>query len=237
MAFSKETSYVKRVRRHSYIKPFAALLTAVMLLGLAGCDKSENPVSVPKSSSGDSQNISSDRPIEDFKPVPVPEGGWTVESLAKTIRINGEPLPEPFTVDNLGEKYTVELTSNGKGGNLRFEKRDIAVIVFSKEDESNDYRNREITHLLLNDPVAADIITVNGVGIGSSSDDVRKNLGKYFVPPLTESNDSSGFSGFYYSNNTWDDSAWDDGWGDNTWILEISFDSSNKVDLMNFNFE
>ena len=225
MAFSKETSYVKRVRRHSYIKPFAALLTAVMLLGLAGCDKSENPVSVPKSSSGDSQNISSDRPIEDFKPVPVPEGGWTVESLAKTIRINGEPLPEPFTVDNLGEGYSTYLTSDGAAGYLRYENKDIAMFVYKKDENGKPY-NGEIAHLQLYNSESADIITINGVGIGSSSDEVKKYLGDYVIP-----NGESELNGYYFANNEWDDNWWDNGW-----ILYVLFDA-DKVELMRFDFQ
>lgn len=207
-----------------FTKPVSVLLAAFLLCGTTACNGNNNSGSITDSSS------------EVFDPVPVPEDGWTVESLSKTIRINGKALPEPFTVENLVKEYNVKLSSTGNVGNLRFGNKDIAVVILSK-DEEGDYQERTITHMLLNDPAVADIITVNGVGIGSSSDEIKNNLGEYFVPQLTESNDSLGFSGFYYSNNTWDDSAWDDGWGDNTWILDVSFDSSNKVKLMNFNFE
>lgn len=206
-----------------FTKPVSVLLAAFLLCGMTGCNMN-NPDLITDSSN------------KVFDPVPVPEGGWTVETLSKTIRINGKALPEPFTVQNLGKEYSVKLSSTGNVGNLRFRNKDIAVVIFSK-DEEGDYQERTITHMLLNDPTVADIITVNGVGIGSSSYDIKNNLGEYFVPPLTESNDHSGFSGLYYNNNAWDDSAWDDGWGDNTWILNVSFDSSNKVKLMNFNFE
>ena len=93
--------YVKRNRKHCYIKPFAMLLAAVLMCGVTGCSKNEG-VSDSESSSGDSQNISADNSIEDFEPVPVAEGGWTVESPAKTIRINGLVLPEPLTDENSG---------------------------------------------------------------------------------------------------------------------------------------
>ena len=202
-------------------KLIAVLLTAFLAFGITGCDTKED----------------SNSAVDSFEPVNVPEGGWTVESLAKTIRINGTVIPEQFTVENLGEKYDVELTSNGRGGSLRFEGKDIAVVAFSEEDEENDYRKRRITHLLLNDPSIADIISVNGIKIGLSSDEVKKNLGDYFVPQTSSGDSDKGFNGYYYSHNEFDENSWDPVWGNNDWILEVSFDGSDKVNLINFNLE
>lgn len=47
-----------------------------------------------------------------YETVPVPEGGWTVEELAKTIRINGKPVEIPFTVESLGEDYQLDDNSS-----------------------------------------------------------------------------------------------------------------------------
>ena len=161
MTFVRKTSYVKRSRKHRYIKPFALLLAAVMLLGLSGCSKNET-----------SQ--------EDFEPVPVPEGGWTVERLSKTIRINGEPLPEPFTVDNLGEKYSFEPSSISDSGTLKFEKKDIAVIVFDDESENPDDLQKDIIKFAFNTSGNMDVkeIYVNGITLGSSAVEAIKAFGE-----------------------------------------------------------
>ncbi len=194
-----------------FVKLIFTLLTALLMCGITGCSSKENPSSI----------------VDNFDPVPVPEGGWTVESLSKTIRINGKALPEPFTVENLGKQYSVKLSPNGEAGYLRFENKDIAMVVFSKEDQGDNYRSREITHLVLNNPVAADIITINGVGITASSDNVRRCLGDYIVPSENESK----LCGYYFSNNEWDDNWWN-----NAWILMVVFDDSNRVKLMRFDF-
>ena len=41
-------------------------------------------------------------------PVPVPEGGWTDETLKDVIYINGKNLDLPCTVDDLGDGFEIE---------------------------------------------------------------------------------------------------------------------------------
>lgn len=178
MAFVEETSvnraaYVKRSRKHRYIKPFALLLAAVLLCGLTGCSK--NGTSSPGSSLGDSQNISSDSSIENFEPVPVPDGGWTAESLAKTIRINGMVLPNPVTVENLGKGYDVDETHT-----LIYNRLQIAVIVFDNESANLDNCKKNIRAFALNTNAKMDVkaFYVNGITLGSSAVEAIKAFGE-----------------------------------------------------------
>ena len=195
-------------------KLFVVLLAAVLLCGLTGCDSNISVL--------DGSSIV-------FEPVPVPEDGWTAESLAKTIRINGKELPEPFTAKNLGSGYKIGATStNGGGGYLRYKNRDIAFVAFSDDAEGNK-NGREIKHMALNDPSAAGMITFNGIGLGSSIDEVKNNLGD-FIDPFSEN------VGFYYSNNIWDETLPEKNEYDTTWILSVDFDSSGKVEFIWFNF-
>lgn len=93
MAVVKETSYVKRVRNHGSIKPVALLLAAVMLLGLAGCDKSEDPGSVPESPA-----VVSDS-----------ETGFDIELVRKKIVIKGQTIEIPIKLKDLPNGWSYKL--------------------------------------------------------------------------------------------------------------------------------
>ena len=83
--------------KYWFTKLISVLTAAVLLCGITGCANSEDLGSVTEDSS------------DVFEPLPVPVGGWTVESLSKTIRINGRELPEPFTCEGLGEGYNIKI--------------------------------------------------------------------------------------------------------------------------------
>lgn len=96
MAFMGKTSYVKRVRKHRYIKPVAALLAAVMVCGMAGCDKSENPDS--ESSSNISQSISDEVSSNNLNE----QNGQSSNLALKTeIKVDGHIITIPCMVSNL----------------------------------------------------------------------------------------------------------------------------------------
>lgn len=46
-----------------------------------------------------------------FQTAPVPDGGWTFETLSETIRINGKSITLPFCIDQLGEDYVFDEAS------------------------------------------------------------------------------------------------------------------------------
>ena len=90
------------------MKKLISILSAmVVLLSMTACgkngDESKNTTTTTTTSITTTQ---SENEQPEIKPLPVPEGGWTSEELAKTIRINGELISIPFTIDSLGEGYT-----------------------------------------------------------------------------------------------------------------------------------
>lgn len=173
-AFVNKAAYVKRSRKHRYIKPFALLLAAVLLCGLTGCNK--NGTSSSESSLGDSQNISADNSIEDFEPVPVPDGGWTAESLAKTIRINGKELPQPFTCESLGDGY--EIKSENIGVFLYYNGKYISQVRFKDRSDEVD-NSKELDMICIAKEQCEDnSVTINGVRIGSTRAEAERFLGK-----------------------------------------------------------
>lgn len=204
----------KPVRKYRYIKPFAVLLAAVLLCGVSGCSKNEGEISKQESSLGDSQNISSDNSIEDFEPVPVPEGGWKVESLAKTIRINGEPLPEPFTVDNLGEGYEVKI-DNGYLFLYYNDKWVCQVRYIDKSGEADNAKELDSIGIFAELCEDNDFITFNGIHIGSTLSDVESALGR----PTVEFETTDIF--------LWDFS--EAGYDDENYFFVIWIDKSNET--------
>lgn len=89
------------------------LIIGVLLLSLTftGCQRGV-VTSDSNINSLVSQSVSETSNEEPYKTVAVPEGGWTVEELAKTIRINGKPVEIPFTVESLGEDYQLDDNSS-----------------------------------------------------------------------------------------------------------------------------
>ena len=220
----------KPVRKYRYIKPFAVLLAAVLLCGMSGCSKNEGEISKQESSSGDSQNISSDNSIEDFEPVPVPEGGWKVESLAKTIRINGEPLPKPLTGENLGDGYKLEQYNSY---NFIFINNTPVVLVRFKDGTLNPDNSKEIDMLSSSDDYSIDGnradcgVSVNGIHVGSVYSEAQSALGK----PTVERDLTDFIVWDFYIGNDEDDN------NDNR-FLSLNFDrSDNKVSLITFYFK
>lgn len=193
MAFVEETSvnraaYVKRSRKHRYIKPFALLLSAVLLCGMVGCSKSGT--SSPGSSFGDSRNISADNSIEDFKPVSVPEGGWTAESVIKTICIDGKLLEYPFTIGRLGNDFTInenntQIFESGAASTILY-KDDIPILTIEFQNITNyNQINSAKPHGFssyykdsssIEDDISK-VVSINGVRLGASKSEIELVFG------------------------------------------------------------
>ena len=194
-------------------KLLSLILCGAMLLTLTACDSKGN---------------SSDNSIvQNFDPVPVPEGGWTLEELVKTICIDGKPIPDPFKVDALGKKYS--LGKDGETNSGAFLKRnnmEIAVILFT-DSSNSDGRKKEIKNLLTlekyNEEKFTNAITINGVGLGSSSADFRTNLGEFVI--IDQSIYDSGYTAEYYED------------GRDMPILHVSFDDYDRAHLLSFYFK
>ena len=77
-------------------KLISLALVSTMLLTFTACDNKENP------------DISNNFSLEIFEPIPVPEGGWTIETAAGVFCIDGKPIPYPLTVESLGKEYSIK---------------------------------------------------------------------------------------------------------------------------------
>ena len=157
----------------------ALLMAAVMMMGGTACTL--NKKGVPPA------DAKADFSAPD--PVPVPEEGWTDETLGDVIYLNGKKLQLPCYVEDLGEGFEVEpdeehekkLEDIGHATFfLDYYGYNVGVIGLKGAD-------RKVIRLDLTcyddyDKLVKEYpklpFSVNGVTIGSSFEDMKTNLGK-----------------------------------------------------------
>ena len=157
-------------------------ITCVLLVAMAGCSSTTN-------NSNDSMLSSESTQFEvnsHYEIIDVPEDGWTIEELAKAIRLNGKSIEMPFILDNLGDAFdidetTITFSSDSKkaSGNLTYNKEIVGA--FSVEVDNIDELGQGKILILAFKPFKVDyssLVYINGVTIGSGYDDVLEYLGK-----------------------------------------------------------
>ncbi|MCH5206102.1 MAG: hypothetical protein J1F09_04055 [Oscillospiraceae bacterium] len=188
-------------------KLLSLILCGAMLLTLTACDSKGN---------------SSDNSIvQPFDPVPVPEGGWTMEALAKTICFNGTPIQIPLTVESLGKEY--QLKYDSKVAFINQKKDKVALIVFDKDTAETKDELKPISaigvHNVSDELKYNNALSVNGIRLGSTRDEARRAFGE---PPY----DESGRIWAYFEDGKTED---DD-------FMTLWFDDNDKVSWISFRF-
>ena len=188
-------------------KLLSLILCGAMLLTLTACDSKGN---------------SSDNSIvQNFDPVPVPEGGWTMEALAKTICFNGTPIQIPLTVESLGKEY--QLKYDSKVAFINQKKDKVALIVFDKDTVETKDELKPISAIGV-DNVSDELkynnaLSVNGIRLGSTKDEARRAFGE---PPYDE------------SGRVW--AYFEDGKTEDDNFMTLWFDDNDKVSWISFRF-
>lgn len=151
-------------------KFFSVLLFTTMLMCSAtGCG-ADNKSSVD-SKVEQSQSI-------EYETIEPPESGWTVESIASTIRLCGKPIELPFTVGSLGEEF--ELKNNT--GIVTYTGHESFLTSFVKTEKSDDLYSKTVRKIssceYYSDDDFQNSFIINGVGIGSNKESVISALGQ-----------------------------------------------------------
>lgn len=154
-------------------KIFGVLLCTTMLIcSAAGCkadEKSSNDSTVEQSQS-----------IE-YEIIEPPESGWTVETVASTIRLCGKPIELPFTVDSLGEGFKF-IDNTGNSGCVSYNGHESFLTAFVKTEKSDDPYKKTVRKIsnceYYSDDDFQNSFTINGVGIGSNKELVIAALGQ-----------------------------------------------------------
>ncbi len=125
--------------------------------------------------------------------MPIPVEGWTFEQakeVAKTFYLNGKPIEDPFTIESLGDKYSINeedsqiLDSGACGVKLCYNDIELDCISINYTDIQNfeQLQTKEPSAISVNifddDPHAySDIIVFNGIRLGASIDEVESVFG------------------------------------------------------------
>ena len=154
MTFVRKTSYVKRSRKHRYIKPFALLLAAVLLCGTAGCRKDEGQISELGSSSGDSQSFSVDNSTSDDTSSEQDNDSdeFDFDEAVKNITLFGHKISLPCAWSDFGEDFSyAELfpVDNDLFCRLYYKGKQIGNVVFGDCNEySEDIESKQVVSVI-----------------------------------------------------------------------------------------
>lgn len=145
--------------------------------------------------------------------VPIPENGWTDEALLDTVRINGEKMNFPFTLNDLGDAFTtvnddyLRIRDGTGASSFAYYQQKIGYIHTYSTSDLDNIANDEIRQFIIKvddgEPIKGDYpISINGVTIGSDYDEVIEKLG--FEPTEIGSPDSNSYGVFSISGRAED---------------------------------
>ncbi len=152
--------------------------------------------------------------VLDAPPVPVPEEGWTDETLLDVIYINGEKLQVPFSLESLGEGFDY-LTDDdsflhkkdGTYAGITYYGIPCGIcstpITSSVESFRQDTLNMITFDALMNEePIEMLPISINGVTYGTSYNDMVSRLGLTVKEGMDDPNTSgTAFTVFGYTES------------------------------------
>ncbi|GAB5083024.1 hypothetical protein Osc1_22010 [Hominimerdicola sp. 21CYCFAH17_S] len=124
-----------------------------------------------------------------IEPVAIPDGGWTVEAAAKVFYINGNQISVPFTIENLGENYSIKedttqiLDSGDCGTTLYYNDIEILTLNYKDIESFDQLRNANVQGISTywknkNDKYENNYLVFNGIHLGSSSEEVELSFGE-----------------------------------------------------------
>jgi hypothetical protein len=124
----------------------------------------------------------------EYKTIEPPENGWTMDLLNEVIYINGKETQMPFNFSELGEDFTIpDLTVSEEakriGGRVYYKNKSAFSIAGDYSGETPSLSDCTVDTFLLLDEfneskiASSEIITINGITIGSSLKNVKTQMG------------------------------------------------------------
>lgn len=156
----------------------SALLAVVLLCGITGCANSEDLGSVTEDSSGA------------FEPLHVPVGGWTADTIARTVCIDGKPIKYPFTIGGLGKEFTInkddtQIFDSGVAGTVLY-KDGIPILNvefqnitgYNQINSAKPYGFSSYYKDSNSIEETGKIVSINGIQLGASKSDIESVFGQ-----------------------------------------------------------
>jgi len=165
------------------------LLTLILTLSVTSCEKASETGDSFSNTFQDSEISEQNREtagsvpdLPEMEIISVPEGGWTEESLKSVIYINGNQIPFPCTINDLGEgfewdtdDFSVFHEDESSGVAIMYHDKQFAVAYVDAKSES-ELNNGRITAIAYTYE-GVPLLNINGITKGSSYDEVKEQLG------------------------------------------------------------
>ena len=172
-------------------KLISLALISAMLLTFTACDKKENSSDTSTENSQSSQTSKSESSSTSSEPVSTSGSGWTMETLAKTICIDGKAISNPLTIDSLGKEYSLTYGEYNFPF-ISYRKKKIVSIRF--KDESSEEIDMVMTSWQSEED--SSYLSINGIKVGSTRAEAEAAFGK----PTSEVELTENISWSYYES-------------------------------------
>ena len=186
-------------------KRLLCLTTAVILAcSMAGCGDVTDDSSAADSTAAaavKTESVETPPELPEIEPVPVPEGGWTEETIQDVIYINGNNVHLPCKFEEFGDGFEISIDEYTKFNDdnhafVTYKYNDIMIGVMGIDNCTNkaDLQSGDIVYLVCDSDLLEDgsnnrvPISLNGVTLGSSKEEVEKYLGFEMTEVVKDSN-------------------------------------------------
>lgn len=161
------------------------IIMAVMILTVTGCGSKSNEEKQAASGSvqeSQSTSESENQSSGDDEEQESQESDFDFSQAFDNVEVNGKKVPFPFTLNDLGEGFTVdsivEMGDGVCGGTLYYKEEEIASVYMKinvSEDFGNDIKINELTLSTNSTP----FIKINGIDCNSNKNDVQENFKEF----------------------------------------------------------
>lgn len=114
----------------------------------------------------------------EYKTIKLPKDGWTIETIAPTIRLCGKSIELPFTIGSLGEDFKFRDNT----GIVTYSGHEAFITAFKENENIDDPYSKTIRKIAsceyYNDDNFQNSFTINGIGIGSDKESVIAAFGQ-----------------------------------------------------------
>ena len=169
------------------------ILAAIMSVNLSGCGNStgangSQPAETSSTQGSKSTDLHAEQaPLEYPKPQPIPESGWTYETLSNLFWVNGNYISLPCSFNDLGDGFDISTDSYFRdyGNNfyavaLMYNEKEIGSVQIHSDD--NNYLNGNVEGIMIyyteSHSDSEYPIAINGITIGTETGVAEKYIGK-----------------------------------------------------------
>jgi hypothetical protein len=164
------------------LKKFTAIIfSALIIIMTASCGDSPPPETSPAP-------VDNRITAEEAEVIDAPNEGWTLQSINKVLYIDGRKREVPFRFGDLGEDFTIpevfdDESSERVSGTVYYKDKPVFSVTGQYTDTDKTLENSLIDTVIAIDEMnyselsPETLVIINGIGIGSDAEDIKKQLG------------------------------------------------------------